>query len=167
MSSARKPRLPGIPGDPLTPPVLTLDLLNKLVALSPLRCTLAAILELLGRHGGLTSGAFPIVSNPRSEDGGGDVAGRGVGGEGFAPVEGRLKVSASREDAGVGPLVGSGDGGEMRAGVESGATDEQLLEFAMQQSKKRWPLLHRWLRLQLQTNPSLSGLEGASGDSLV
>jgi hypothetical protein len=140
--SGRKARLPGLSGDEKTPPGLTPDLLTKLATVAPFRCTVAALLELLSRRGGLTGGAFPVVPAALYTAPDGGLEGSEVS---YAPSPGARGLERGKR------------------GVEGLATDEELLEFSLQQSAERYPLLHRWIRLQLHTNSSLADLRENPG----
>ena len=162
----RKSRLPGIRGAGDCSIQLTVKLLNDLAAVAPLRATVAAVVQLLQRHGGLSGGLMPVVP-PQSPETENLVVSK-------PDVQSELRAengppASLQSGAGVEteqqPAAGAGI--EEDPAVKAGATDRELLNFALEQSAEKFPPLQRWLQLQLETNPALAHLRQDSGTPTV
>lgn len=143
---------------------LQLPVLRELCAMAPVRCTKAALIFVLQKAGGLHLGAAPVLPwppDPAETDGGAAAPPAGL----HTPVPGDPR------EAGGGPArrvrferLPSEDGGGAQegqrgpaGGVRDGGKEEdrEMVEFALSQSL-RFPPLHRWMLLQLATNPCLA-----------
>ena len=158
----RRSRLPGIKGADDCSIQLTVKLLSDLAAVAPLRATVAAVVQLLHRHGGLSGGLMPVVPPQPSEienlvvlKPAGQSKVRAKNGS-AASLQSGAGVETEQQPAG-------GSAIEEDAAVKARATDRELLNFAMEQSAEKFPPLQRWLQLQLETNPALAHLRQDAG----
>ena len=134
----RKTRLPGIKGAEDASIQLTTGLLTGIAAIDPSRAAVTAVLLLFERRNGWSASGLLRLQT------GGDELEQDVQPEATA-----ISVSGS-------PARTSADD---RADI----SDTKLLQLALQFSEKDFPVLHRWVKLQLRTNPALADLQDGPG----
>ena len=158
----RRSRLPGIKGADDCSIQLTVKLLNDLAAVAPLRATVAAVVQLLQRHGGLSGGLMPVIP-PQTSDTESLIVSEPavqseVGAENGPAASLQSGAGVETEQQSAAGLATAED-----AAVKACATDRELLDFALEQSAEKFPPLQRWLQLQLETNPGLAHLRQDPG----
>lgn len=131
--ASRSNRLPGISNTEEHPGSMTLDLLEKLAAIAPLRAFLAAVIELFTRHNALCKGFLPILLEESSQA---DEASPGSGEGQAAPAQksNEQKPALLLQDRHLAPV-----------------SDSQLREFVLTLSAEKFPVLQRWLLMQIDT----------------
>ena len=134
--ASRKARLPGIPSAEEAPEGLTVALLEKTAAVSPLPAFVAAVIALFHRHRSLDKGPIPLIP----------------------PQESSHQVISLPSG------LAKGKGGQVpHVDGASSPSDEELLGFASQIAKQKFPILSRWLDQQVAAVDGLLGLTlGAS-----
>lgn len=150
---------------------LQLPVLRELCAMAPVRCTKAALVFVLQKTGGLHLGAAPVLPwapDPAETD---DRAVpqpeslRGPRGDPGGIDGGTVRrVRFERLPSGDGGEAQEGRRGGSRGGRDGEEEDREMVEFALTQSQ-RFPPLHRWMLLQLATNPCLAHVRHVSQSS--
>ena len=137
----RKARMPGLPSVEEAEGYLTLDLLEKIAALAPLRAFFAAIVHLFARHDCLYQGPVPVLLAS-----GGSSSQPGTNGR-----SGKSKEKKSRRTR------------NQEKGQESQEelSDYQLRDFAIRIAAEKHPILQRWLQLQIDSIDSLRHLQSS------
>lgn len=153
--ASRKARLPGISAAEESPRGLTIRLLEKIAAIAPLRAFCAAVIALFHRHGCLDKGPLPLTPFRNTA----------------SPVDNATTVDealpASREaraasDASETETVLEEEGNPASAKAEQEVpADTELLDFAMKISREKFPVLHRWLKQQMEAIDILAHLSGS------
>ena len=140
---------------------LQLAVLAELAKRAPVRASLAALVVLLQRRGGLAAGKAPVLPG---------VAGPGAQNPDPEPRTGGspAAVAAPRAQLGGADVPGAAGGparGDPNAGAAAASReDAELLAFAASAAAAT-PALQRWVELQAATNPALAALREASADS--
>ena len=143
--ASKSNRLPGIYPNEENPGSLTLDLLEKLAAIAPLRSFVAAIFMLFSRNDSLYEGFIPLLPH-KAESSHSTKDGRKAGSSRYAldSLNPRFPIPSTSSNP---------------EGRSTPASDSQLRDFAIKIAAERYPVLHRWLLMQLETCNGLSHLQ--------
>ena len=137
----RKARMPGLPLVEEAEGCLTLDLLEKVAAVAPLRAFFATTVHIFARHDCLHQGPVPVLpsSEPSSAQPGADGSSR-------PSKQKKSRRMRSPEKGQRGPEQ---------------LSDIELRDFAVKIAAEKYPILQRWLLLQIDSIDSLRHLRSS------
>ena len=141
--ASRKARMPGIPSVEEAEGLLTLDLLEKIAAVAPLRAFYAAVVQLFGRHDCLQRGPVPIIASCEISS--------------AQPRVERDSSHSKQERSKRSRRV------ERVPETSGNMSDYELRDFAMKIAAEKHPILERWLKLQIDSIDSLKHLRSREG----